>query len=73
MLQKANRAGKPPHVALFVSGAAGDGYEAANALKGEAKPPTTVRTVKVAGPHGTSVWKQQVPEVFRWLSEQVGK
>ncbi|MFD3512807.1 alpha/beta hydrolase [Streptomyces sp. NPDC058657] len=73
MLKAANKAGKPPRTALFVSGAAGDGYESGTALKGEAKAPTTVRVVKLSGPHGTSVWKQQVPEVFRWLSEQVGK
>ncbi|MFJ6695984.1 alpha/beta hydrolase [Streptomyces sp. NPDC091272] len=73
MLKAANKAGKPPRTALFVSGAAGDGYEAGTALKGVAQAPTTVRVVRQAGPHGTSVWKQQVPEVFRWLSEQLGK
>ncbi|MFJ4875084.1 alpha/beta hydrolase [Streptomyces sp. NPDC088745] len=73
MLKNANDAGKPPHTALFLSGAAGDGFEAAGALKGAARKPTTVRVVKTVGPHGTSVWKTQVPEVFRWLSEQLGK
>ncbi|MGW7415987.1 alpha/beta hydrolase [Streptomyces sp. NPDC054863] len=73
MLKAANKAGKPPRTALFVSGAAGDGFEAGTAMKGAAKAPTTVRVVKLTGPHGTSVWKQQVPEVFRWLSDQLGK
>ncbi|WP_433546107.1 alpha/beta hydrolase [Streptomyces sp. CA-294286] len=73
LLKKATDARKPPRTALFVSGAAGDGYESGVALKSVAKEPTTVRVVKLSGPHGTSVWKQQVPEVFRWLSEQVGR
>jgi enterochelin esterase-like enzyme len=73
LLKEATAAGRPPRTALFVSGAPGDGFESGTALRSVAKAPTTVRVVKLTGPHGTSVWKQQVPEVFRWLSEHVGQ
>ncbi|MFE2378024.1 alpha/beta hydrolase [Streptomyces sp. NPDC059398] len=64
----------PPRVALFVSGAPGDGFQGALALHQAAKRPTTVQAVRLpggAGGHSTAVWKQQVPEVFRWLTHQV--
>ncbi|WP_399086981.1 alpha/beta hydrolase [Streptomyces sp. BBFR2] len=73
-LREANAAGRPPRTALFLSGAPGDGYEAALGLQREARRPTTVtvrRIGKDAGGHTTAVWRQQVPEVFRWLSGQV--
>ncbi|MGW1072973.1 alpha/beta hydrolase [Streptomyces sp. NPDC002537] len=71
MLQRAKT---PPNVALFVSGAEGDGYQGGMALKDAAKAPTTVDVVKVpagAGGHGTAVWERQVPDVFRWLTKHV--
>ncbi|GHF47633.1 hypothetical protein GCM10010218_31300 [Streptomyces mashuensis] len=69
------RAATPPRVALFVSGAENDGYQGGQALKQAAKPPTTVQVSLIpagAGGHGTAVWKQQVPDVFRWLTRQIG-
>lgn len=71
ILKTANKAGKPPRTALFISGAAGDGFEAGLNLKQLSKKPTTVRVKLIppgAGGHGTAVWKNQIPEVFRWLS-----
>jgi S-formylglutathione hydrolase FrmB len=62
----------PPRVALYVSGEAGDGYEAGVALEQIAKPPTTVRVVflpRSAGGHSMTLWRPQVPTVFRWLTK----
>ncbi|MFC5723879.1 alpha/beta hydrolase [Streptomyces gamaensis] len=73
-LKMLQHAATPPHVALFLSGAKGDGYEGGLAVKQAAKPPTTVQVVQVpdgAGGHGTAVWKRQVPDVFRWLTQQL--
>ncbi|GAA0484253.1 alpha/beta hydrolase-fold protein [Streptomyces sp. NPDC046215] len=73
-LKMLQRAQTPPRTALFVSGAEGDGYQGGVALKQAAKAPTTVHVTMVpagAGGHGTAVWKRQVPEVFRWLTQQV--
>lgn len=64
----------PPRVALFLSGAETDGYQAGTAIKQSAKPPTTVQVTLIpagAGGHGTAVWKKQVPDVFRWLTRQL--
>ncbi|MGW4349566.1 alpha/beta hydrolase [Streptomyces sp. NPDC004690] len=62
----------PPRVALYLSGEAGDGYEAAVALAQVAKAPTTVRPVflpRSAGGHTMALWRPQVPTAFRWLTE----
>ncbi|MER5782110.1 alpha/beta hydrolase-fold protein [Streptomyces mobaraensis] len=67
-------AGTPPHVALFFSGGELDGYRAGMDVKKVAKPPTAVVVKKIpaaAGGHNTAVWKEQVPEVFRWLGKQL--
>ncbi|MEU6480513.1 alpha/beta hydrolase-fold protein [Streptomyces sp. NPDC047017] len=64
----------PPPVALYLSGEPGDGYEAGMALQKAAKAPTTVRVVflpRSSGPHAMSLWRPQVPAVFRWLTEQL--
>ncbi|MFF2922804.1 alpha/beta hydrolase [Streptomyces celluloflavus] len=74
ILKTANANGKPPRLALYVSGAAGDGYEAGIGLKQLAKKPTTVTVTKIssgAGGHATSVWRNQVPEISRWLGQQL--
>jgi enterochelin esterase-like enzyme len=74
ILKSADAAGKPPRTALYVSGAAGDGYEAGLALRQWARQPTTVTVRKIAadaGGHTTAVWRNQVPEVFRWLGRQL--
>ncbi|TJZ52970.1 esterase [Streptomyces piniterrae] len=73
ILKSANAAGKPPRTALYVSGAAGDGYQAGIGLQQLAKKPTTVsvRMLTGLGGHTTAVWKNQVPEVFRWLGRQL--
>ncbi|MEU2788957.1 alpha/beta hydrolase-fold protein [Streptomyces sp. NPDC007100] len=71
ILKTANKAGKPPRTALFISGAAGDGFEAGLNLKQLSKKPTTIKVKLIppgAGGHGTAVWKNQIPEVFQWLS-----
>ncbi|MFF4408715.1 alpha/beta hydrolase [Streptomyces sp. NPDC001404] len=71
MLQRAQT---PPRVALFLSGAETDGYQAGMAIKQSAKPPTTVQVTLIpagAGGHGTAVWRKQVPDVFRWLTKQL--
>ncbi|MEV0092094.1 alpha/beta hydrolase-fold protein [Streptomyces sp. NPDC050738] len=60
----------PPHVALFVTGRKHDGYLDGLALQRAAKSPTSVQ-VGVAGAHVTSVWRAQVPGVFRWLTLQL--
>lgn len=59
---------QPPRTALFLTGDKGDGYEAGLALKQAAKPPTTVVVQQTTGPHSSAVWKDLVPEVFKWLS-----
>ncbi|MDJ0341936.1 alpha/beta hydrolase-fold protein [Streptomyces sp. H10-C2] len=64
---------QPPRISLFISGASGDGYQDGLALKKAAKAPTKVHVVLVptgAGGHGTAVWKGQIPDVFRWLTQQ---
>ncbi|ARF57008.1 alpha/beta hydrolase [Streptomyces gilvosporeus] len=74
ILKAANAAGHPPRTALFVSGAAGDGYQAGIGLKQLAKRPTTVTVQLIpmnAGGHTTAVWRTQVPEIFRWLGKEV--
>ncbi|WP_405885770.1 esterase family protein [Streptomyces sp. NBC_01136] len=73
LLLKAYRT--PPHVALYLSGEARDGYQAAAALQSIAKSPTTVQVVllpRSAGGHNMALWRPQVPEVFRWLTQQIG-
>ncbi|MFE0189054.1 alpha/beta hydrolase [Streptomyces sp. NPDC058989] len=74
ILKSANAAGRPPRTALYVSGAAGDGYQAGIGLRQLAKLPTTVTVRQIAanaGGHTTAVWRQQVPEIFRWLGTQL--
>ncbi len=74
ILKSANTAGRPPRTALYVSGAAGDGYQAGIGLRQLAKAPTTVTVQQIsanAGGHTTAVWRQQVPQVFRWLGTQL--
>jgi len=74
ILQSANAAGKPPRTALYVSGAARDGYQSGLALRQFAQLPTTVTVQLIpanAGGHTTAVWEQQVPQVFRWLGTQL--
>ncbi|MFI6768275.1 alpha/beta hydrolase [Streptomyces sp. NPDC050355] len=74
ILKSANAAGRPPRTALYVSGAAGDGYQAGIGLRQLAKPPTTVTVQQIsanAGGHTTAVWREQVPQVFRWLGTQL--
>lgn len=74
ILKSANAAGRPPRTALYVSGAAGDGYQAGIGLRQLAKQPTTVTVRQIAanaGGHTTAVWRQQVPEIFRWLGTQL--
>jgi enterochelin esterase-like enzyme len=65
----------PPRVALYFSGESGDGYQAGAALQQIAKPPTTVDVVllpRSAGGHDMGLWRPQVPQVFRWLTQQIG-
>ncbi|MFF7700074.1 alpha/beta hydrolase [Streptomyces lydicus] len=74
ILKAANTAGRPPRTALYVSGAAGDGYQAGLGLRQLAKRPTSVTVQLIpanAGGHTTAVWRQQVPEVFRWLGGRI--
>ncbi|MER6307642.1 alpha/beta hydrolase-fold protein [Streptomyces sp. NPDC001657] len=74
ILKAANAAGRPPRTALYVSGAAGDGYQAGLGLQQLAKRPTTVTVHQIAanaGGHTTMVWRNQVPEIFRWLGLQL--
>ncbi|MGW1270031.1 alpha/beta hydrolase [Streptomyces sp. NPDC002491] len=64
----------PPAVALYLSGQPQDGYEAALALRKEAKAPTTVHVVyipKSAGGHSMALWRPQVVPAFRWLTLQM--
>ncbi|MEV5506393.1 alpha/beta hydrolase [Streptomyces orinoci] len=73
-LKMLGRAKTPPKISLFISGQENDGYLAGMAIKKVSKPPTMVHVEKIpdgAGGHRTSVWKEQVPEVFRWLTQQV--
>ncbi|MFG2209099.1 alpha/beta hydrolase [Streptomyces sp. NPDC048638] len=74
ILKAANTAGRPPRTALYVSGAPGDGYQTGLALRQFAQRPTTVTVRPIAadaGGHTTPVWRNQVPEIFRWLGGQV--
>ncbi len=69
-------AAEPPRVALYISGESGDGYQAGTALQAVAKAPTTVHVVflpRSAGGHTMALWRPQVPEVFRWLTLQMGQ
>ncbi|MDF3302437.1 alpha/beta hydrolase [Streptomyces tropicalis] len=64
----------PPRVSLYMSGEAGDGYQAGVALEQIAKAPTSVRVVflpRSAGGHSMALWRPQVPTVFRWLTQQL--
>ncbi|MER6784478.1 alpha/beta hydrolase-fold protein [Streptomyces sp. NPDC000658] len=66
----------PPPVALYLSGQPHDGYEAAMALRQEAKAPTTVHVVYIprnAGGHTMGLWRPQVVPAFRWLTTQMGQ
>lgn len=64
----------PPLTSLFVSGDKGDGYNDGLALKKAAKAPTTVHVVRLnGGGHRSSVWEHQVPDVFRWLTKELGQ
>lgn len=70
------KAAEPPRIALYVSGESGDGYQAGAALQAVAKAPTTVHVVflpRSAGGHTMALWRPQVPEVFRWLTLQMGQ
>ncbi|MGX1756228.1 alpha/beta hydrolase [Streptomyces lydicus] len=70
ILKAANAAGRPPRTALYVSGAAGDGYQAGLGLRQFARFPTTVDVHRIssdAGGHTMKVWEHQVPQIFRWL------
>ncbi|AZS73664.1 esterase [Streptomyces lydicus] len=73
ILKSANAAGKPPRTALYVSGAERDGFQAGLVLRQFAQSPTTVtlRQIPPGAGHTTVVWKQQVPEIFRWLGTQL--
>ncbi|MFG2226885.1 alpha/beta hydrolase-fold protein [Streptomyces sp. NPDC048644] len=74
ILKSANAAGKPPRTALYVSGASGDGYQAGLGLRQLAQSPTSVTVRQIpsdAGGHTSVVWREQVPEIFRWLSQHV--
>jgi hypothetical protein len=65
----------PPRLALYFSGESGDGYQAGAALEQVAKPPTSVHVVllpRSAGGHDMALWRPQVPDVFRWLTQQIG-
>ncbi|MFI6049043.1 alpha/beta hydrolase [Streptomyces violascens] len=63
----------PPRISLFVSGEQTDGYNDGLALKKVAKAPTAVTVVKLnGGGHASAVWKTQVPDVFRWLTKEMG-
>ncbi|UNO40336.1 alpha/beta hydrolase-fold protein [Streptomyces sp. MST-110588] len=71
ILKAADAAGKPPRTALYISGASGDGYQAGLGLQQLAKKPTTVKVKRIpsnAGGHSAAVWRNQVPEIFHWLS-----
>ncbi|WP_171172041.1 esterase family protein [Streptomyces sp. I05A-00742] len=73
-LKMLKRAKTPPPVALFFSGSERDGYRAGADIQKAAKLPTTVQVKEIpadAGGHNTAVWKEQVPEVFRWLTRQL--
>ncbi|MFF8593269.1 alpha/beta hydrolase [Streptomyces sp. NPDC015220] len=64
----------PPRIGLYLSGEAGDGYEAGVALERIAKAPTTVRVVflpRSAGGHTLALWRPQVPAAFGWLTEEL--
>ncbi|WP_438292177.1 alpha/beta hydrolase [Streptomyces sp. HUAS TT7] len=62
-----------PRISLFVSGEQTDGYNDGLALKKAAKAPTAVTVVKLnGGGHASAVWKTQVPDVFRWLTKEMG-
>ncbi|GGS13938.1 esterase [Streptomyces humidus] len=70
------KASVPPSVALYLSGQPHDGYEAAMALRQEAKAPTTVHVVYIpsnAGGHTMELWRPQVVPAFRWLTTQMGQ
>ncbi|MEV1063765.1 alpha/beta hydrolase-fold protein [Streptomyces sp. NPDC050263] len=68
------KAAVPPPVALYLSGQPHDGYEAALALRQEAKAPTTVHVVFIpssAGGHVMALWRPQVVPAFSWLTTQL--
>ncbi|SER63911.1 S-formylglutathione hydrolase FrmB [Streptomyces sp. yr375] len=70
------KAAVPPPVALYLSGQPHDGYEAALALRKEAKAPTSVHVVYIpssAGGHTMALWRPQVVPAFRWLTTQLGQ
>ncbi|WP_406374589.1 esterase family protein [Streptomyces sp. NBC_00647] len=71
LLLRADRV--PPRIALYFSGESGDGYEAGAQVQAIAKPPTSVDVVllpRTAGGHDMGLWRPQLPEVFRWLTQR---
>jgi enterochelin esterase-like enzyme len=68
------QAPQPPNVALYMAGEKGDGYGDAQALHAIAKAPTAITLAEIGGGgHGTDVWRNMVPDVFRWITQQQAK
>ncbi|WP_406279936.1 alpha/beta hydrolase [Embleya sp. NBC_00896] len=63
---------QPPHVSLYLAGEKGDGFGDAQEIRQNAKPPTSITVAQISGGgHGTDVWRNMVPDVFRWLTNEM--
>ncbi|QES49732.1 esterase [Streptomyces venezuelae] len=71
LLTMLTSAATPPPVALWLSGAQKDGYEAGQALARAAHPPTVVHAERVAGGHNIESWVRQIPRTFAWLGTRL--
>lgn len=64
-------AAQPPRVDIYASSTRNDTLADAQALAQAAKAPTTVTVTELTGPRLTPLWRDALPDVFRWLSRRL--
>ncbi|MFJ9518035.1 alpha/beta hydrolase [Kitasatospora sp. NPDC101801] len=64
-------AAQPPRVDIYASSARSDTLADAQALAQAAKTPTTVTVTELGGPRAIPLWRDALPDVFRWLSRRL--
>ncbi|GAA1229748.1 hypothetical protein GCM10009665_20220 [Kitasatospora nipponensis] len=61
-------AAQPPRVDIYAASAKNDTLADAQALAQAAKAPTSVTVSELTGPRLTPLWRDALPNVFRWLT-----
>ncbi|GAA1182243.1 pimeloyl-ACP methyl ester carboxylesterase [Kitasatospora gansuensis] len=64
-------AAPPPRVDIYASSTEEDTLADAQALAQAAKAPTTVTVTELSGRRLTPLWRDALPDVFRWLSQRL--